>query len=212
VCYSRFSIWSANIKYRISDVILARLLSDKHAIVNLSVNNPFCRVMFGADFDLKLVEIQFLLMMDESRQNTQELVKRFEGMLKRDESFFFDVEEFEQITDYYFHKGKNKSALEVIELASSQHPMSAIFPIKRAQYLTAYDKMDEAIRELDKAAALEPNSYDMLVARSHIFAKQGKHSRAVSLLKKALTAAEEPADVHALLAEQYQYIGNNEES
>ena len=49
--------------------------------------------------------------------NLNPLIKRFENMLKDNHLLFFDVDEFEALSDYYFETGRLDDALKVVELA-----------------------------------------------------------------------------------------------
>ena len=72
--------------------------------------------------------------MNESHENTPEhndpnqSVQRFERMLKNNEFYFFDVEEFEDLVDYYIEIGNPRQALMAIEIGCDQHPSSFSLP------------------------------------------------------------------------------------
>ena len=79
-------------------------------------------------------------------ENTNYYIERFEEMLKRNEQYFFDVEEFEDIIDFYLNKNNPGKALEAIKLASLQHPASTEILIKKAQVFADANKPQKAVR------------------------------------------------------------------
>ncbi len=143
-------------------------------------------------------------------ENLLPLISRFEQMLKQREEWFFDVEEFEAISDYYYERGKITRAIHAVEMGAAQHPSCSNFMVRKAQYFTASDKLKLAQRELDKLEALEPESYDLYMTRAAIYSKQGKHQRAIQFYKLALKKSEYPEEVWPMLAIEHQILGNYE--
>lgn len=135
------------------------------------------------------------------------LVERFERMLKKNEAYFFDVDEFEALSDYYHGIGKNKKALKAVELATEQHPNIPSLLVKKARYLTATNKLKEAQKEIKELEAIIPDSFDLYMARATFYSHKSNHRKAIELYKKALTRAEFPDDVWPLIAVEYQFIG-----
>ena len=136
------------------------------------------------------------------------LVERYEDMMKRDASYFFDAHEFEDIADYYIDKGMLGEAMESLDLAFKQYPFSANFLIKKAQVLTILERLPEAVNTLEYAETLEPSNPDLHVAKGSILSKKRKHQCALKHFKKAKELSEEPLDVFPFIAFEYQCLGN----
>ena len=49
-------------------------------------------------------------------------IARFESMLKTDDVYFFDAEDFEDIIHHYLNQGKVRLAKKAIQLSLEQHP------------------------------------------------------------------------------------------
>ena len=111
-------------------------------------------------------------MSEHEDSELKELIRRFEGMLRKGASPFFDVEEFERISDHYFSFGKIKKALKAAELGEEVFPFSSSFPIKRAQFLLACDQNEEALRALDRAERMDPENTELLLARAALLSKR----------------------------------------
>ena len=54
----------------------------------------------------------------------QVLLRKYEDMRSGSQSIFFDVEEFEQIIDYYLDDFQYDEAREAADLGKKQHPAS----------------------------------------------------------------------------------------
>ena len=58
--------------------------------------------------------------------NTEELVARYERSQSEGRPCYFDVDELEEISDFYLKKGRNKDSSEVVDLGLKLHPNSTI--------------------------------------------------------------------------------------
>ncbi len=141
-----------------------------------------------------------------------QLVQRFEEMLASHSVLFFDVDDLESLADHYFENGFFNKAMKAIDLGSDQHPTSASFPIKRAQYFLATNKLDKAEEELERAESLDPNNFDLLVARGTFFSKEGQHRQAIVTFKEAIEAHQDPVEIYPLVAYEHQQLGEYKEA
>lgn len=147
---------------------------------------------------------------EEGFVNLNPLIKRFEGMMKSNNMLFFDVDEFEALSDYYFESGRVDDALKVVEMGNAQHPTSSSFTVRKAQYYTATDQIIEAEEEIEKLESISPGSHELFMARAAINSKKGNHQKAIQFYKQALTHSEFPEDVWPMIAIEYQLLGNFE--
>ncbi len=68
-------------------------------------------------------------------------VQKFERMKKNNESYFFDVIEFETIIDYYIESNNSNKAFEAATLASEQHPNSVSIQLRKARVLLIKEEL-----------------------------------------------------------------------
>jgi tetratricopeptide (TPR) repeat protein len=136
------------------------------------------------------------------------LLDRYAQMQEKNAVYFFDVDEFEALSDHFYLSGKSKKALEVVNHALGQHPEQPSFFMRKAQIFTASNRIKEAYAELQKVEALAPESYDLFMARAALASKQEEHLKAISLYKKALVHAEFPDEVWPMIALEYQAMGD----
>ena len=52
-------------------------------------------------------------------------VAKFESMLKENNILFFDVDEFEEIIEYYLQYGRISKAKRALDIGLSQHPYAS---------------------------------------------------------------------------------------
>ena len=76
------------------------------------------------------------------------LVARFEDMLSKDDSQYFDSEELEDIIEYYSEKSKWKKALAAVKTAMKQFPFNMDFQLQKVNILITLEKYEQAIGKL----------------------------------------------------------------
>src|SRR5947207_2086730 len=102
---------------------------------------------------------------DEVPVDIRATVARFEEMLNKSTSHFFDTNTFEHICNYYEQKEQWTKALQVLDYAIEQHPFSSLFLVKKAGLCIYYRKFKEANELLDKADLLDPSDWSIAVLR-----------------------------------------------
>ena len=91
----------------------------------------------------------------ENHRAVLDTVRRFEQMQARQESVFFDLEDFELIIDHYVTSARFEDALQACEAALGQYPFSTELLIDRAQVTAMRGDYTEAERQIDAVAALD---------------------------------------------------------
>ncbi len=137
----------------------------------------------------------------------QEILGRFENMLNRFESSFFDVYEFERIIDHYLDTNHFSKAIDAVRLGKKQHPSSTALRIKEAQ---VYAEKGESQRALSMVASLEQSaepSNELLLLKGMILNQLGKVTDAEREFQKALKLTYENKDeVLYDIALSFQYV------
>jgi len=136
------------------------------------------------------------------------LVERFDNMLRSNNHEFFDVEEFEQIIDYYMsltNYGKSETA---IRLAMKQHPGSNVFLLKRAQLFSSSEKAQQALSILKRIELIEPENIEIITTKAYSYSKLGDHKQAISEYRKALKLSDSPDEIHINIASELNMIDN----
>ena len=125
---------------------------------------------------------------------TENSVNRFERMLKRNDEYFFDVQEYEMLVDHYLRAGEIKKAEKVIQLANQQHPDSLNLLFSQADVLLSLGHLNQALEVFDRIEALEPNNGELYLQRASIYSQLRDHGKAIHFYKKALKLSGEAKD------------------
>jgi tetratricopeptide (TPR) repeat protein len=143
-----------------------------------------------------------------SQENIEQnlLIARFEEMLRKKSEYFFDSEEFETVIDFYIDKNQLITAGQVADLASRQHPFSAIFPIRKAQLLSALNETQAALEVLTQAENLEPSNPELFMTRGGVYSQMGLSEKAIANFKMALDHSEDRDQVYLNIAYEYENI------
>ncbi len=135
---------------------------------------------------------------------------KFELMLKTDDVYFFDAEDFEEIIHHYLNNGKVSLAKKGIKIGLKQHPSSTELELLRIEVLVFEDKLEKAEQLLNKLQKLEPNNEEIFIQRANIYSKQDNHEAAVEFLGKALAIGEEPTEIYGLIGMEHIFLDNFE--
>ncbi|HEY9113990.1 MAG TPA: tetratricopeptide repeat protein, partial [Bacteroidales bacterium] len=143
-----------------------------------------------------------------NEQEFGELINRFEKMIKNDHQYFFDVDEFEIIIDYYLDTQNFQFGRKAIEEGLRQHPGTSEFDIRRARLLAYEKKYYEALELLNHIELLEPTNDQVYTAKGEIYSMMNKHELAIKEYKKSISYSETPEDIYASIAYEYENMND----
>ena len=126
-------------------------------------------------------------------EESNETVKRYEKYLSGQAGGYFDVEELEDIIEFYLRNGLTEDSLQALELGFKLHPNSSELKLKRAKTYLATGDNQSAIQLLDSLA--DKDEYEATLLRMQILLRLGRNEEA-HLLATRLWAQgpEEDAD------------------
>ena len=144
------------------------------------------------------------------QRDVKQLIEQCEEMLQSNKPYFFEQSNFEQIIDFYEDRNELNKALEVADIAFSQHPYSAVMLTKKAQLLFDLKKFEEAIALLDKASVLDSSDLTIWLQYADIYTAMGKYGDALDQLNKALELVDdnELDDLYLEFADLYEESAN----
>ncbi|MFW5975108.1 MAG: tetratricopeptide repeat protein, partial [Bacteroidota bacterium] len=134
------------------------------------------------------------------------LRQRFEQMLQKNDSYFYDVEDFENLIDYYISRSNKKLTEMAIREALEQHPNHNGFILKKAQYYISIDKYDEALTLLNQLEKIDPYNIEIFFIKGGLYSQLNKFNKAIEQYKKALNE-ENAAEVYTNIAYEYENMG-----
>jgi tetratricopeptide (TPR) repeat protein len=135
---------------------------------------------------------------------------KFESMLKTNNIFFFDSNEFENIIHHYLEIGKIALAKKAIKLGLDQHPSSVNLRLFDIEVLIFENKLNQAEKLLNNLFKLEPNNEELYIQKANIFSKRDKHKEAIKVFIEALNISEDSSELHSLIGMEYLFLDNYE--
>lgn len=118
--------------------------------------------------------------------NYEPCIERYIEMLAKNESYFFDVEEFESIADYFMDEGKTNKAINSLTFGISQHPFSSSLYLRKSQILASIGKIKSAHDCLDQVESIDGVSDELCITRASLYSQEHKHEKAIESFKRAL--------------------------
>lgn len=142
----------------------------------------------------------------ESEERPNQSITKFESMLKTDDVYFFDAEDFEEIIHHYLNHGKIALAKKAIKIGLQQHPDSTALKLLHIEVLVFENNLEVAEHMLDELQLLETSNEEIYIQRANIYSKKDNHEAAVSLLQEALMISDECFDIYSLLGMEYLFM------
>ncbi|MDD2798614.1 MAG: tetratricopeptide repeat protein [Bacteroidales bacterium] len=121
-----------------------------------------------------------------NKDNTPDLVKKYEEMLAQNVSIYFDADEFEEIAFYYEVDENYYLAYETVCYALQIHPGSVELQVKKALYLLCIDNKTDALTLID---TLHINSTQDLLIKADIYLANEKKEEAVGIVNQVIESA-----------------------
>lgn len=133
-------------------------------------------------------------------------LSKFESMLKTNDVYFFDSEEFEEIIQHYLENGKMALAKKATKLGLEQHPTSTHLKLFQIEMFIFENELDTAEELLDALYVLEQSNEEIYIQKANILSRRDDHKNAIVLLEKALNITNDQADVLSLLGMEYLFM------
>jgi tetratricopeptide (TPR) repeat protein len=111
-----------------------------------------------------------------------------------------------------FETGDLKTAAGHFEIVVAKMPKFADAHFSLASIYARIGRVDEAVRELREALALDAGHYRANLLLGRILFLQGQPAAALSHLEKAAASASASAEAHRFLAEAYAQLGRSEDA
>ncbi|MBT8184868.1 MAG: hypothetical protein KJN76_08500 [Eudoraea sp.] len=142
----------------------------------------------------------------EPNERPSQPITKFESMLKTDDVYFFDAEDFEDIIHHYLNNGKISLAKKAIKIGLQQHPAATDLKLLRVEVLVFENNLEVAESILDELQLVDGNNEEIYVQRANIYSKKDNHEAAIILLNRALELSEGSPDIYSLLGMEYLFL------
>jgi len=121
-----------------------------------------------------------------NKSRTPELVQRYEEMLAKAASIYFDTDEFEDIAFYYELEEQYQLAYETVCNGLTIHPGSHELLVKKALYLLCIEKPEEALELID---SLHITSAQSLLIKADIYLANKKLDESLVIVDQVIQEA-----------------------
>jgi len=143
--------------------------------------------------------------MNEHDRNN-EVIKRFEEMLKTNKYYFFDVDDFLDIIDEYISTANYVLANKAIKMGLEQHENNLEILLYKAEFLSISDDLPQAEEVLAFIKSFNPDVVDIPLLEAELYSRKDMHNKAVQALHQALKIEPENAETYELLTIEYLYL------
>jgi len=121
----------------------------------------------------------------------QVLLRKYEDMRSGVQSIFFDVDEFEQIIDYYLDDLQYDEAREAASFGSKQHPSSVEIKYKFIHIYIEIGKPKQALALLEDIPAWEDGNPERFFLKGTALCQLGRYKDAEAQFDSALEISDE---------------------
>lgn len=139
-------------------------------------------------------------------EEPNDLIRRYEAFISHNTGAgYFDVEEMEQIVDYYLRIGRTKEGKKALEFGFRLHPGSPGLLTKRAKIYLALDDVQKAFQILN--ANVNPYDYEVNLLLVDSLVRLGRTTEALTIADSLL--GNDVQDLDAVCLDlAYIFMGN----
>ncbi|MFT4753789.1 MAG: tetratricopeptide (TPR) repeat protein [Salibacteraceae bacterium] len=142
--------------------------------------------------------------------NIDHLITKFEQMRADSDSYYFDVEEFEELIDFYLIESNQEAVELLISLAKGQHPDSISLQLKEAESLVYNEKASEALQIIEGVSLYEDSNPEFYFSKASIYSMADQKEKAIEILNRLveISVDEDKVEAKMALAKEFQEIGD----
>ncbi|MEO0640495.1 MAG: hypothetical protein AAFY70_12260, partial [Bacteroidota bacterium] len=132
---------------------------------------------------------------DYENHRLKKIAEEFEDRLEKEELFFIDLVQVDELYQYYSTNGEWNRARGLIRFAIHTYPTNSGLYLKSAQIDFEQKKHEEALDGVEHALSLSPTSTDALFLQSEILSRLDRYEEAIASLARLRIFAEDPVEV-----------------
>lgn len=145
---------------------------------------------------------------DENEDLGFSAIHKYEQMLADKSNAYFDVEEMEEIIEYYIEQEELTKAIAAVDFGLSQHPNEATILILKSEIHLELDQSKQALESLQNAIAHNPCNPEVYSAMGGVYSRLKSPREAIYYYEKSLEyfSDEEREEVLFDIAFEYQNL------
>lgn len=128
-----------------------------------------------------------------------DLVVNYEVAKREGEPTTLDQDQYNKIIDYFEWEEMYKEALSVVNEAMKEYPHVVRFLFKKIHLQIFSGELDNALTNLDVAAGILDDSFDIELHRAYVFSELGIYDKATNILNKLEDSFENDKDQSLVL-------------
>ncbi len=143
-------------------------------------------------------------------ENNNHLIKKFKEMRAVGAQYYFDVEEFEELIDFYLFDENQEIVKDIIHLAKGQHPGSTSILLKEAETLVYSEDQAKAIEIIEEVTLYEDSNPEHYFSKASIYSMADQKDKAIDILHRLINITENEDRIEAkmALAKEFQEMGD----
>ncbi len=122
----------------------------------------------------------------ENENNESELIQKAKDMLNEKGSVFHDIEDFEEVADFYIENIELEAAKEILDRGFQQYPDSPALLMLLSEYEYLNNQPEKALTTMENIVEVYPYNVDYLLDLANLNIRCGKSLEAIRLFEKAL--------------------------
>ena len=123
---------------------------------------------------------------EEDDEDVLGKVFKFEEMLVRKQNYFFDVDDYVNIIDFYLETEEFSKIESALKYAMRQHPTSIELKTKKVHLLIHQKRLKEASKLVQEIERYDKENYEILILKGSILNLEGNFEKAEEEFKRAL--------------------------
>ena len=127
-------------------------------------------------------------------------------MLKTNSVFYFDSNDFINISHHYIDQANYKLAGRAVKMGLNQHPNNVDLMLLNSELLIFNSKYDAAYEILNFVQEIDPENREVYLQKATIYSKNNLSEEAIEILKSALSFIDDKIDVWNMIAMEFLLI------
>jgi tetratricopeptide (TPR) repeat protein len=150
----------------------------------------------------------------ENNDEIQGEAARFESMVKKNESKFYDVDQIRDLIDHYLGKNNISWAEKALEWGMRLHPNSSELKMARVILLYKNNKFREALKFIREIEGVEEGNAELLLYKAEIYSELDEHTKAIEAFEDAIKYAnsEDLCYIYVDISAELHIVGENEKA
>jgi tetratricopeptide (TPR) repeat protein len=135
---------------------------------------------------------------------------RFEEMISKGRSDFFDSDRLDSFIDHFMMSNQFKKAMDCVMHAINYFPHDINFKIRKAQVLANLGRLNEALAILMQYEKMLIGDLEFVLTKASVHSQMRDSKTAIKYFEKAIELAEpeEKDEIYLDLSAEYQNMGN----